>query len=124
MTNADKGGVLVGELVQAIAEACGWPGFEPTRVEAVPLPAAAMAGYEGVYRSNYDEIRLALSSRGDTLRVLSTVGEIAELVPQGPDRFVENQGGTPVVFARGEDGAIASVLVRGVSRRRAAADQP
>lgn len=124
MTNADKGGVLVGELVQAIAEAYGWPGFEPTRVEAVPLPAAAMAGYEGAYRSSYDEIRLALSSRGDTLRVLSTVGEIAELVPQGPDRFVENQGGTPVVFARGEDGAIASVLVRGVSRRRAAADQP
>ncbi|EJL25232.1 penicillin-binding protein, beta-lactamase class C [Caulobacter sp. AP07] len=118
MTNADKGGVLVGELVQAIAEAYGWPGFEPTRVSPVELPAAVMAGYEGVYASSYDEIRLTRSSRGDTLRVLSFVGEIAELVPQGPDRFVENQGGTPVVFERGADGAVASVMVRGVARRR------
>lgn len=51
MTNADQGGWLATEVLRAIGDAYGWPGRQPSPVEAaVPLTDAIARRFIGTYR--------------------------------------------------------------------------
>lgn len=119
MTNGDRGGVLIASLMQAVAAEYGWPGFDPTRITPVALSADQMAAYAGTYRSNEDTLTVVVAPDGGALKILSIVGEVAELVPEGPDRFIDTQRAALVAFARDATGRISGVEIGGVMRTRA-----
>lgn len=118
MTNGDLGGVLIASLLQAVAAEYGWPGYEPTHITPVALSTDQMAVYAGTYRSNEDALTVVVSPDGDVLKVLSIVGEVAELVPEGPDRFIDTQRAAVVTFPRDEAGQVSGVEIGGVVRLR------
>ena len=118
MTNGDRGGVLIASLMQAVAAEYGWPGYEPTRITPVALSADQMAAYAGTYRSNEDALTVAAPPGGVVLKVLSIVGEVAELVPEGLDRFIDTQRAAVVTFQRDAGGQVRSVEIGGVVRTR------
>ncbi|MFK0300595.1 serine hydrolase domain-containing protein [Brevundimonas sp. NPDC090276] len=122
MTNGDRGGVLIASLMQAVAAEYGWPGYEPTRITPVALSADRMAAYAGTYRSNEDALTVVVAPDGGALKVLSIVGEVAELVPEGPDRFIDTQRATVVSFLRDEVGRVSNVEIGGVVRARSIRD--
>lgn len=119
MTNGDRGGVLIASLMQAVAAEYGWPGYEPTRITPVALSADQMGAYAGTYRSNEDALTVVVAPDGGALKVLSIVGEVAELVPEGPDRFIDTQRAAVVTFARNETGQVSDVEIGGMVRQRA-----
>lgn len=118
MTNGDRGGVLIASLMQAVAAEYGWPGYEPTRIMPVALSPDQMAAYAGTYRSNEDALTVAVAPGGAVLKVLSIVGEVAELVPEGLDRFIDTQRAAVVTFQRDAGGQVRSVEIGGVVRTR------
>ena len=119
MTNGDRGGMLIASLLQAVAAEYGWPGFEPTRITPIALSPPEMAGYAGTYRSNEDALTVVVSAAGDALKVMSIVGEVAELVPSGADSFIDTQRAIVVTFRRDAAGQVGAVEIGGVVRRRA-----
>jgi CubicO group peptidase (beta-lactamase class C family) len=118
MTNGDRGGVLIASLLQAVAAEFGWPGYEPTRITPVALSADQMAAYAGIYRSNEDALTVVVAPDGAALKVLSIVGEVAELVPEGRDRFIDTQRAAAVTFPRDQAGQVSGVEIGGVVRVR------
>lgn len=119
MTNGDRGGVLIASLMQAVAAEYGWPGYEPIRITPVALNADQMAAYAGTYRSTEDALTVVVAPDGAALKVLSIVGEVAELVPEGPDRFIDIQRAVIVTFPRDAAGQVSGVEIGGMVRTRA-----
>lgn len=119
MTNGDRGGVLIASLMQAVAAEYGWPGYEPTRITPIALSPDQMADYAGIYRSNEDALTVVVAPDGAALKVLSIVGEVAELVPEGSDRFIDVQRAALVTFPRDAAGRVSGVEIGGVMRTRA-----
>ncbi len=116
MTNGDRGQELAAEIIQAIAKAQGWSGFDPVKVAGGSAPPDELLRYEGVYRSSSDSCRLERSPAGDTLLILMGPVQIAELLPLGNGRFVDSQSG--VVATLGEREGRMVFEIRGIPRIR------
>lgn len=118
MTNGDRGGLLIASLMQAVAAEYGWAGFEPTRIAPIILSEDQMLGFVGTYRSNRDSVSVVVASDGSTLKVRSIVGEVAELIPEGPDRFIDSHRAAVVTFHRNQAGQINGVEIGGLVWQR------
>ena len=118
LSNGDGGGALIAGLLQAVAVEYGWPGYEPIRIAPVALGMDRMAAYAGTYRSKEDALTIIVAPGGDVLKVMSIVGEVAELIPEGADRFIDTQRGTKVSFVRDGTGRVEGVEISGVVRIR------
>lgn len=97
MTNADRGGNLMHEVVRAIAHEFNWAAFKSTERESVAVDPAVFAGYVGVYRiAAADNAEVRITTRNSKLYLqTATLGpEPVEMLALGSHRFfiLEDEG--------------------------------
>jgi CubicO group peptidase (beta-lactamase class C family) len=104
-TNGDNGGALMGEIMNAIADAYGWPTHRPSVRTAVSLPEATLAGLAGRYDLDVGEpkpVRVVLQLERGRLMTSVPGEENAqdELVAESDSTFFARQRGFRVRFVR------------------------
>lgn len=85
MTNADEGGWLVSEVLRAIGDTYGWPGREPSPIEAaIPMSDAIAARFVGTYRlRDFPAEQFTVSRKEDGTLYWARIGHIGrDLLPQ------------------------------------------
>jgi CubicO group peptidase (beta-lactamase class C family) len=119
MTNGDRGGSLVGEIIRAVAEAYDWPRLGPRVRRVADLSSEALGEYAGSYDLEGPEpLAITLRPTGGAL--------ITEVPGQGSvtlhpdaerrDTFFDPTDGLEVVFHRGDDGSVEALLLQGRNR--------
>jgi CubicO group peptidase (beta-lactamase class C family) len=69
LTNGEKGGTLGSEVVRTVAQAYGWPNFQPARHHSVALPPSSLDGLAGVYRDPSGDTVVATRKKDDLFLV-------------------------------------------------------
>ncbi len=115
MTNSDDGMALVGEIMQAIGQEYGWPGFAPRLVTALVLTDEQLRAYGGRYKLAGTSFQLSVAVENG--RVMATRDGAApfELVPTAANLFTPTIDAPPFRFERNASGAV-TVLVVGDTR--------
>ena len=111
LTNGDRGGELVDELMYSVAAAYNWPDFRVTVRHIVPIPADKLGAYVGQYQMAPGAF-VAITAQDGKL-----FGEVrgrskTELLPDGPDHFFMLNGPT-VQFVRSDQGAVEELIFDG-----------
>jgi len=119
MANSDEGGVLVAEIVAAIAREYGWPGAAAQEITRAAVPPEVLESYVGRYTLPNSPIELLVSRENGMLYFGMAGGQKAELMPLGRDQFRDAIGGGEVTFERGRDGRVAAMTVGGERLPRA-----
>jgi CubicO group peptidase (beta-lactamase class C family) len=119
MANSDEGGVLVAEIMAALAREYGWPGAAAQEIVAAAVTPGVLESYTGRYTLPNTPIELLVSRENGMLFFGMAGGQKAELVPMGRDQFRDAIGGGEVRFERGRDGRVAAMTVGGERLPRA-----
>lgn len=113
MTNGDDGDALASEILRAISDAYGWPGWKPRERERAPVDAVTLQSLTGTYVLEEDRV-IEVAVDGDALRVTFT-GRDADVFHPAPDgRWFSLNGGPELEFDRSRSPAPA-VLVHGIA---------
>lgn len=80
LTNGEKGGTLVSEVVRTVARVYGWPDFQSVRRHSMPLPPSSLDGLAGVYRD--PDGRTVVATRNRSHLFLVRIGD-----RNGPQRL-------------------------------------
>jgi CubicO group peptidase (beta-lactamase class C family) len=124
LTNADAGATVASELMLAIAAEYGWPGVAAVEIAPVVLAAASLRAYAGDYGTPEQPLQVRVevpdavadagAATGESLFLVTPDGVRREVIAVGDDRFLPPAGGGPIVFERGDDGAVAALRVVGL----------
>lgn len=106
MTNGDGGDELIEELRRSLANVYGWPGFEPRRMAAVRLGAAALDARAGTYHVVEADFPLSLQREGNMLVAHTPRGSSYHFRAVSPWRFVAIEDGADLVFDAAQPGQI------------------
>ena len=111
LTNGDRGGELIDELMYSVAAAYNWPDFQVTTRHIIPIPADKLGAYIGHYQMAPGAF-VAITEQDGKL-----FGEVrgrskTELLPDGPDHFFMLNGPT-VQFVRSQEGKIEELIFDG-----------
>lgn len=98
MTNADGGGDLIGEIRRGLAVTYGWPAFEPKRMAAEPLSAAALEAREGTYMVQTHGFPLTLRHEDGMLVAETPRGSRYHFRPTSHSSFVAIEDGAELSF--------------------------
>jgi CubicO group peptidase (beta-lactamase class C family) len=115
LTNGEKGGTLASEVVHTVAQAYGWPNFQPVRRRSAALAPGSLDGLAGAYRDPSGNTQVITRAKGDLflVRIPGQNGPV-RLYPQAKDKFVfdtaafqnyPESGEVEVTFERTTDGA-------------------
>jgi hypothetical protein len=111
MTNADSGGALADELLNAIAFAYGWPDFLPSEREVIKLDPKIRDGLVGNYSLGlFGQVKV--ERRGEALFASSAMGGESELFFESETKFFTNDPGISGQFTRDGQGQVAEVIIR------------
>ncbi|HEY6816642.1 MAG TPA: serine hydrolase domain-containing protein [Croceibacterium sp.] len=116
MTNSDNGDALMRPVMIAVGRALGWPGSEPQVIVPVAVPAQQLADAVGRYATFGVSVDVQLN--GDVLRATATGRPPGDLIPQGDDRYLAEDG-TPIRFVRDPaTNGITGLAAAGVTLQR------
>jgi hypothetical protein len=105
MTDTDGAPPLIAEILRAIADEYGWPGFPaPAVKKTIELPPERLLEYAGDYEVGGVTIEILLDH--DRLTIVTPDGATAELHPEGPDRFFLLARDSTIRFARDDAGNV------------------
>ena len=117
MTNSDNGHLLFTAIIQAVGRSRGWPDSAPHLVNAVAVPASALADAVGRYASPDVQAEIVLA--GDRLTMSLQGGPASELVPQAVDRYILLDLGLEVTADRDPaSGRVVSISGAGITLAR------
>jgi CubicO group peptidase (beta-lactamase class C family) len=111
MTNSDDGMMLVGEIVQAIAQEYGWPGFSPRVITPLAMTSDQLRFFAGTYRLPNTPVQLTVALEGDRLMARQGGGAPFELLPTAPSLFTPTIQAPPFRFERDASGAVTTLVV-------------
>lgn len=115
MTNSDQGGVLMDEILFAVAREYGWPDHEPRTKRSVALGADALAAFAGRYRNADRGLTVDLDvGDGELVGVTLWNGGEIRLMPESPTAFFDRDDGTEIAFTASG----ASFTVQGLEFER------
>ena len=104
MTNGQRGGSVIDELLPAIAEAYGWPHHKQREKAALARDSASLVPYAGVYRlalgGQSTIIDTVMLAHGTLLMRSGEAIDEVELLADGDTTFFARSDGTPVRFHR------------------------
>jgi len=107
MTSGDAGDVLAGEVLRAVAVEYAWPGYPgPVVKKVVPADPARYPAYVGRYRVA-PGVRVVVALDGERLTLTAPGGDVAELHPEGDDRFFLLESDARLRFVREGDAVTA-----------------
>jgi CubicO group peptidase (beta-lactamase class C family) len=114
MTNGDDGGVLIEEILRAVARSYGWAALEPEERAIVAVDPAILARYAGSYEVP-GVAKLTISVRDGRLYAAAPVlaPDPFELMPQSPTQFFVQANGLTFEFVTSPDGAPAKIMIGG-----------
>jgi hypothetical protein len=82
MTNSDRGGALIPEILFAISHEYGWPDYKPVERTKVKVDPSLFRGYVGRYQLAPNFI-LTVTQEGDHLFTQATGQPKVEIFPEG-----------------------------------------
>lgn len=117
MTNSDRGGRLMQELVYTVSEVYGWPGYNPPVKVLASLSGEQLDRLAGTYELEGGDT--ASVSVSDSLLAMEVPSreERYELLPEGPLRFFIKEDMTPVEFITEEE-SVTEIVIAGNIRGR------
>jgi CubicO group peptidase (beta-lactamase class C family) len=111
MTNADSGGALADELLNAIAFAYGWPDYLPPERTIIKLDPKIMDGLVGNYSLGlFGQVKV--ERRGEVLFASSAMGGESELFFESETKFFTNDPSISGQFTRDAQGQVTEVIIR------------
>jgi CubicO group peptidase (beta-lactamase class C family) len=119
MTNGDRGGDLMVELLTSVAAEYEWVNHQQDIRTAVAVGSQTMTSLAGRYRSTDKQQPLiaTVSYEGDKLFVAAPGAlDKVELVPSSDSTFFVRLGGMPVAFEHDKRGRVAAMMVAGQLR--------
>ena len=112
MTNSDAGDRLIGPVMRTIAEAYGWPGFDPARRTPVRLSPEALEAVAG----QFDVVALGRITFAPSDGGIEASGDRLDhpmrFYPDSVLRFFSADDGAPLVFER-ENGRVVRLVFAG-----------
>lgn len=111
LTNGDRGGELIDEVVYSVAAAYQWPDFQVTTRKIVSLKASVLNDYVGRYEMAPGAYA-TISLEGGKLFGEVRGREKTELLPEARDRFFMIEGPT-VEFVRSNQGSVMELIFDG-----------
>ena len=110
MTNADTGLPLITEILQAIADEFGWPGYDGQESRLVAVSPADLEGLTGDYVSETG-MRFTVTLDDERLHLVTPGQPPLELLPVGDDEFISPPLISRFEFERLGDGRISGLKV-------------
>lgn len=116
MTNGDKGGQLISEIVPSVAAEYGWPNEQQVVVKVVTLDSTALAKFAGSYRlPGGPKPTIATVAVDSGKLYLSVPGGLpkARLFAVSDSGFFVDGPGFPVAFSRNRAGRVTRMILAG-----------
>ncbi|MEQ9400430.1 MAG: serine hydrolase domain-containing protein [Longimicrobiales bacterium] len=110
LTNADRGGPVIDDVVRGIAVRLAWPALQPRRVAAGAVPEEALASVPGHYRFGPADLVIEVAVRDGALALKLPWSDFVALRPVGDGRWVAADG-ADVTFGAVEDGQVRTITV-------------
>lgn len=110
MTNADRGDLLIGELIRSIANEYAWTGYGPISKRAIALSAASLQKFVGQYKLGNGDI-LSTSIRDGALFLQPTGRSEIHLYPESPTKFFMLNQDLDVTFQVEPSGAVDGLSI-------------
>jgi len=113
MTNGDRGGALMSEILATLAVAYDWPSFKPGEKTVVAVSDAALAELAGTYRVEARGIEATVEVAQGRLFISGTGIDRVELLPESQAVFFSREDGTRFTFVR-ENGRVVGLQAGGL----------
>jgi len=111
MTNSDRGGILVGDILRAIAREYDWPAFKPRIKKIVRVAPQALSPLTGRYQMRPGKT-IDIVLEGEKLFIVDGKQKI-ELFPESETSFFELVEETDIVFEKAKDGKVSGLVING-----------
>lgn len=113
MTNSDKGGALLPEIIRAIAREYNWPDYGPKERDAAKVAPAIYKRYAGRYEISPSSIATITVENGRLFIQAPVVSvEKAELHPESEERYFLAANDTVISFVRDERGGASEMIIK------------
>ncbi|MEM7372934.1 MAG: serine hydrolase domain-containing protein [Bacteroidota bacterium] len=113
MTNADRGGPLINEIMRAISQHYDWGLFQQDTMEVIDMKAEELARFAGEYQldtGDSDPLLFEMQVDGDGLHVVGTNNDNEFiLLPQTEMDFFDTEDGMVTTFLEDETGKITGL---------------
>jgi CubicO group peptidase (beta-lactamase class C family) len=110
MTNSDRGGALITEIMFAIAHEYGWPDFHPTERTQAKVDPAVLRDYVGRYQLA-PKLVLTVTQEGDHLFTQATGQPKAEAFPESDHDYFLKIIDARITFIRDTQGRVTELTV-------------
>lgn len=117
MTNGDRGGALMAEVLGTLADVYGWPAFTPTVKTVATIDRSVYGALAGTYRIANRDIEIVVTLEDGRLFVAPGGQARQELLPEGELVFFTRDDGVRVAFVR-EGGAVVALEAQGLRAER------
>jgi len=112
-----RGGRLASEILRAIANEYGWPGYPHAREKTIAsIDPSVYQAYVGRYELRPGHV-VSLTVTAGKL-VLVDGGQTIELLPESETTFFELVEESEIEFIKGLDGAVTGALINGEIKAR------
>jgi CubicO group peptidase (beta-lactamase class C family) len=102
MTNADRGGDLIGEITAAVAGEYGWPDHQQVARATVAVDSQTLASLAGTYRFPLpDSITISVTVDSGRLALILPPADTTMLFAESDSTFFGEGQGMPVAFTHG-----------------------
>lgn len=110
MTNSDRGGALIPEIMFAIAHEYSWPDYKPVERTEVKADPAIFRGYVGRYQLAPNFI-LTVTQEGDHLMTQATAQDKAEIFPETDRKYFAKVVDAEITFVCDSQGRATELIL-------------
>jgi hypothetical protein len=111
LTNGDRGGELIDEIMYSVAAAYHWPDFQVTTRRVIAVAQATLNDYVGRYQMAPGAYA-TISAEGGMLYAEVRGRQKTEILPEARDRFFMLEGPT-IQFVRSQEGTVTELTFDG-----------
>lgn len=111
MTNSDRGGALISEIMFAIAHEYNWPDYKPVERTEVKVDSAIFRGYVGRYQLAPDFI-LTVTQERNHLMTQATGQDKAEIFPESDRKYFTKVVDAEITFVCDSQGRATELILR------------
>jgi hypothetical protein len=125
MTNSDRGGAIMQEIIRAVAREYGWPGLAPIERTLGTADPASYKDFAGRYEIPTRSPPVVLTIEADGGKLFSGTGPMrSELLPEAAASFFAIDSDVRIEFVRGPSGKVTEARVwQGSIERKAVRQQ-
>jgi CubicO group peptidase (beta-lactamase class C family) len=116
MTNSDRGGLLIDEIIRSLAREYGWIDYQPKEKVIAAVDSKVYDAYIGQYELEIspDFVVTISAEKGKlTMTLKQPTGQsTAELLPESENRFFRREVDFEMTFAKNSAGQVTGLIIR------------